>query len=334
MAKRGIQGVDLLALNTDVQALSQVKSVRTFAIGPEATRGMGSGGRPETGRKAMKESQEQVSQLLEGSDMVFVASGMGGGTGTGAAPIIADIARRQGALTVGVVTLPFSFEGSQRRETAAQGLRQLREKVDTLIAVENDRLLPALNGDVRLDKAFELADEVLRQGVQGIADLVTVPGMINVDFADVKAVMRNGGPTYMAVGEGRGKSATTQAAQFALSNPLFDAPLQGASGILFNVTGGKDLTLGQVHEVADLIREASDSDANVVFGVVQDKRLKGRVSLTLVATGVRQGPGPETDSDGEDDDVGDVGPGLLETVARVASNGHHVDDPKLTTRLF
>jgi cell division protein FtsZ len=334
MARSGIQGVDLLALNTDVQALSQVKSVRTFAIGPETTRGMGSGGRPETGRKAMKESQEQVSQLLEGSDMVFVASGMGGGTGTGAAPIIADIARRQGALTVGVVTLPFSFEGSQRRETAEQGLRQLREKVDTLIAVENDRLLPALNGDVRLDKAFELADEVLRQGVQGIADLVTVPGMINVDFADVKAVMRNGGPTYMAVGEGRGKSATTQAAQFALSNPLFDAPLRGASGILFNVTGGKDLTLGQVHEVADLIREASDSDANVVFGVVQDKRLKGRVSLTLVATGVRQGPGSETDSDGEDDEVGDTGPGLLETVARVASNGHHVDDPKLTTRLF
>jgi len=295
---------------------------------------MGSGGHPETGRKAMKESREQVSQLLEGSDMVFVASGMGGGTGTGAAPIIADIARRQGALTVGVVTLPFSFEGSQRRETATQGMRQLREKVDTLIAVENDRLLPALNGAVRLDKAFELADEVLRQGVQGIADLVTVPGMINVDFADVKAVMRNGGPTYMAVGEGRGKSATIQAAQFALSNPLFDAPLQGASGILFNVTGGKDLTLGQVHEVADIIGEASDSDANVVFGVVQDKTFKGRVSITLVATGIRHGAPPEAEFAGEDNEAIESEAGLLETVARVASNGHHVADPKLTTRLF
>ena len=334
MIRGGVRGVDMLALNTDIQALGQIKNARTFAIGPETTGGMGSGGRPETGRKAMKESQEQVTRLLEGSDMVFVTTGMGGGTGTGAAPIIADIAKREGALTVGVVTLPFSFEGPRRREVAMKGLRQLREKVDTLIAVENDRLLPALNGDVRLDKAFDLADEVLRQGVQGIADLVTVPGLINVDFADVQSVMRNGGPSYMAVGEGRGKSATTEAAQFALSNPLFDATLEGARGILLNVTGGKDLTLGQVHEVADLIRQASKSEANVIFGVVQDRKLKKRVSITVVATGLRLDQDSRDDRDDDEAEAEPGGPGLLEAVVKAAGNGHNVDDPTKATRLF
>ena len=288
MSDNGLQGVRFLALNTDVQALRGLRHVHTFAIGPNTTGGAGSGGRPEIGRKAMRESQAQVGSLLEGADMVFIAAGMGGGTGTGAASLVADLARKQGALTVGVVTLPFGFEGSRRRKNADQGLRQLKQKVDTLIVVDNDRLLPALEGRVELEEAFRLADEVLRQGVQGISDIVTVSGMINVDFADVNAVMAGGGAAFMAIGQGQGRDAAAQAARSALANPLFDAPLEGAGGVLFNVTGGPDLTLGQVHEVADIVHEAADSDANVIFGVVQERRMKGRVSVTLVGTGVER----------------------------------------------
>ncbi len=293
MSDSGIQGVRFLVLNTDVQALRGLRQVQTFAIGPNTTGGTGSGGRPEVGRKAMRESQAQVRGLLQESDMVFIAAGMGGGTGTGAASLVADLARKQGALTVGIITLPFGFEGSKRRENADQGLRQLKQKVDTLIVVDNDRLLPALKGRVELEEAFRLADEVLRQGVQGISDIVTVGGMINVDFADVKAVMAGGGPAFMAVGHGEGRDAAAQAARSALANPMFDAPLEGASGILFNVTGGPDLTLGQVHEVADIVNKAADSGANVIFGVVQERRMKGRVNVTLVGTGIERAE-PET----------------------------------------
>ena len=246
---------------------------------------------------------------------------MGGGTGTGAAPVVAETARRMGALTVGVVTMPFSFEGPERRAAAIEGIGQLRAKVDTLIAVENDRLLDAVEGDVRLDRAFALADEVLRQGVQGISDLVTAPGLINVDFADLKALMRNGGPTYMALGEGRGRSATCDAARAALSNPLFEAPLNGARGILLNVTGGEDLTLGQVNETAELVRKASGSDAGVLLGVVQDRRMKRRVKVTLVATGLQpvrndeEWPGAGHEAEGRA-----VLP-PLETVVRANGNG-------------
>ena len=288
MAESKLRGVRYLALNTDVQALRTLKGIHTFAIGPNATGGAGSGGRPELGRKAMRESQSEVATLLEGSDMVFIAAGMGGGTGTGAASLVADIARKRGALTVGVATLPFAFEGALRRERAEQGLQRLKQKVDTLIVVENDRLLPALKGRVELERAFKVADEALRQGVQGISDIVTVSGMINVDFADVKAVMEGGGAAFMAVGHGRGRDAAAQAARSALANPLFDAPLDGASGILFNVTGGDDLTLGQVHEVAEIVNAAADANANVIFGVVQDKRMRGKVSVTLVGTGIER----------------------------------------------
>ncbi len=293
MSDGGLQGVRFLVLNTDVQALHGLRHIQTFAIGPKTTGGTGSGGQPEVGRKAMRESQVQVSGLLKGADMVFIAAGMGGGTGTGAASLVADLARKQGALTVGVVTLPFGFEGSKRRANADQGLRQLKQKVDTLIVVDNDRLLPALEGRVELEEAFRLADEVLRQGVRGISDIVTVGGMINVDFADVKAVMAGGGPAFMAIGRGQGRDAAVQAAMSALSNPLFDAPLEGASGILFNVTGGPDLTLGQVHEVADIVNKAAGPGASVIFGVVQERRMKGQVSVTLVGTGIeRAGPEP------------------------------------------
>ena len=334
MARGRLQGVELLAVNTDIQALGQIKDVRTFAIGPKTTGGMGSGGRPDVGRKAIKESQEQITQLMEGMDMVFVTAGMGGGTGTGAASVVAEIAKRHGALTVGMATLPFSFEGQYRRSVASDGLRQLAQKVDTLIVVDNDRLLPSLNGKVSLQKAFQLADEVLRQGVQGVTDIITVPGLINVDFADVKAVMSNSGPSFLALGEGKGQAAAVEAAHMALSNPLFDAPLEGATGILFNVRGGKDLTLAQVHEVAAVIRKASRSQANVVFGVVQERRSRDRVSIALVATGVKD---PQPRNDGSEPPEGKSEEGAtepLELARRAASNGHASHEPADSGRLL
>ena len=314
------EGLEFLAVNTDIQALRGLKTVNTFAIGPAATGGLGSGGNPEVGKRAMRESQEHVGQLLEGSDMVFVTAGMGGGTGTGAAPLVADIARKQGALTVGVVTRPFSFEGASRRDVADRGLRQLRHKVDTLITVENDRLLSSLDGDLTLEKAFLLADEVLRQGVEGISDIITLPGLVNVDFADVRSVMAGGGTAFMAMGEGKGKTAAADAVDSALANPLFDAPLEGAGGVLLNVRGGKDLSLGQVQEIAGVVRDASRSRAEVIFGVVQDRRWNKRVSVTLVATRI------EDVAPAEDGESGhSKGGALLEerplTAPRVASNG-------------
>ena len=289
MSRHAIGGMEYLAVNTDVQALGRISHLPTLAIGPATTGGLGSGGNPDRGRKAIKESRDQVAQLLDGSDMVFVTAGMGGGTGTGAAPVVAELAKKQGALAVAVVTLPFSFEGDRRRELSDRGLRLLRDTVDTLIVVQNDRLLSALDGKLSLDKAFRVADEVLRQGVQGIAEIVAVPGLINVDFADVRSVMADAGPSFMALGEGKGKGAAAQAVHAALSNPLFDAPLEGARGILFNIKGGEDLSIGQVHEVAGVVREASRAQAQVVFGVVQDRKWKKRVSITLVAAGVAYG---------------------------------------------
>ena len=299
MVRTGLTQVDTLVLNTDIQALASLRSIPSYAIGPQTVKGMGSGGRPEVGRRAVKESREHIAELLDGSDMVFITAGMGGGTGTGASATVADLARKSGALTVGVVTLPFSFEGAKRREVAEQGIRSLGQKVDTLVVVENDRLLPSLNGKVTLERAFQAADEVLRQGVKGISDIITVPGMINVDFADVRSVMGNGGPAFMAYGEGKGKWAALEAARAALANPLFSSPLEGATGILFNVTGGKDLTLGQVHEVAEIIRKAAKSDANVIFGVVQERQMKKRVGITLVGTGVGSETKPEVPDESE-----------------------------------
>ena len=286
MASAGLRGVEFLAVNTDVQALRRVKGLPTYAIGPMTTGGMGSGGNPDLGRKAVRENQEHIGELLEGSDMVFVTAGMGGGTGTGAAPVVAEIARRKGALTVGVVTRPFSFEGQSRMMAADKGLKQLGQKVDTLITVENDRLLTSLDGEMSLERGFRIADEVLRQGVEGISEIITVPGTINVDFADVKSVMMNRGVSFMALGEGKGRTASTDAVKAALANPLFTAPIEGARGILFNVRGGRDLSIGQVHEIAGMIEGASKSRAQVVFGVVQDPRWNRRVRVTLVATGI------------------------------------------------
>ena len=304
MAGAGLRGVEFLAVNTDVQALRRVEGVPTFGIGPETTGGMGSGGNPELGRRATRESHDQIGQLLEGSDMVFVTAGMGGGTGTGSAPLVADIARRQGALTVGVVTRPFSFEGDSRMTIADRGLKQLRQKVDTLITIENDRLLSSLDGEISLEQGFRVADEVLRQGVQGISEIITVPGVINVDFADVRSIMTNRGASFMALGEGSGKMAAEEAVEHALANPLFTGPIEGAKGILFNVRGGRDLTIGQVHQVARIIEDASKTQAHVIFGVVQDPRWRGRVRVTLVATGIPTAvPAPQTDDGFHTDQV-------------------------------
>ena len=323
MVADGVRGVEFLALNTDVQALGQMKGVRTFAFGPKVTGGMGSGGDPETGRKAFKESQAQVAQMLKGSDLVFIAVGMGGGTGTGAASSVAAIAKKQGALTVGVVTYPFSFEGPRRQAVASEGLHSLYENVDTLITVENDRLLPSLKGKVSLEKAFRLADDTLRQGVVGISDMITVPGLVNVDFADVSAVMRKGGHSFMAVGEGKGRWAAIEAAHMALANPLFDAPLEGAAGILFNIKGGRDLTLSQVHEVAEIIRKAAgSSEANVIFGVVQERKMKKRVCLTVVATGLKPVVHLIPFSADEQEAGSSSDRGLLIPVGPASTNGH------------
>ena len=286
MADAGLMGVEFLAINTDIQALRRLRRLPTYAIGPVTTNGMGSGGNPDLGRKAIRENEEHIGELLAGSDMVFITAGMGGGTGTGAAPLAAEIARRQGALTVGVVTRPFSFEGQNRMVAAEKGLKQLERKVDTLITIENDRLLSSLDGEISLEHGFRLADEVLRQGVEGISEIITVPGTINVDFADVKSVMMNRGASFMALGEGKGRTAATDAVEAALSNPLFTAPIEGAKGILFNVRGGRDFSIGQVHEIADMIEGASKTQAQVVFGVVQDPKWKKRVRVTLVATGI------------------------------------------------
>ncbi len=329
MAGTGIEGVDLLALNTDVQALRRLKKVHSFAIGPETTGGVGSGGRPETGRKSIKESQDQVSELLERTDMVFIAAGMGGGTGSGAAPVVGEIARRQGALTVGIVTMPFWFEGSQRRDTAASELLRLQQKVDTLIVVENDRLLPSVDSRLSLEKAFQLADDALLQGVRGVAEIVSLPGLINVDFADVKAIMTNGGPSFMSMGEGKGRSASRDAAETALSNPLFDAPLEGATGILLNVKGGNDLSLGQVHEAAEIVRGATRSDANVVFGVVQQRGLNGRVSLTLIATGIRKQAEADDRIQAAVSAGVEKGPEQLVLAHAASTNGHRSPAPSV-----
>ncbi len=318
MSKHRPPNVSFLAINTDVQSLEQVKGLSTFAIGPTTTRGMGSGGDHVVGRKAMRESQGQVSHMIDGADMVFVTAGMGGGTGSGAAPLVAETSRRLGALTVGIVTLPFSFEGAQRRAVALAAVERLRHKVDTLIQVDNDRLLPALSKSVSLSNAFQLADETLRHGVEGISDVVTSPGLINVDFADMRALMANSGPAFMAVGNGKGRFAAMDAAVSAISNPLFDAPLQGAKGVLLNVKGGKNITLGQVHEIADTIRSAARSQPKIVFGLVQDRRLKNQVNITLVATGITSPR--ESEEATEKDELPDAG--LLELVAKADANGH------------
>jgi cell division protein FtsZ len=290
MIEVGLRGVEFVALNTDSQALARSEAPIRLRIGEKLTRGLGAGGRPEVGARAAEESAEQIYEVLREADMVFIAAGMGGGTGTGASPVIASIALELGALTVGVVTKPFAFEGQRRLAAADEGIAELKGKVNTLITIPNERLLQVIDKKTSLQDAFSVVDDILRQGIQGISELITEPGLINVDFADVKSIMSEPGSALMAIGQGKGETRASEAARSAIASPLLDVSMQGARGVLFNITGGSDLTLTEIQEAADLIGEAADSDANIIFGAVIDPDLRDEVKITVIATGFDQAP--------------------------------------------
>ncbi len=286
MIDAGLRGVEFIAMNTDSQVLDISAADYKLQLGENLTRGLGAGGNPEIGRAAAEESKSDVKKALEGADMVFITAGMGGGTGTGAAPVIADLAREIGALTVAVITRPFKFEGPRRARTAEEGVDSLGEKVDTIIVIPNDRLLGVVEKRATLVEAFREADDVLRQGVQGISDIITIPGIINVDFADVKAIMTNAGSALMGIGVASGDHRAIDAAQLAMASPLLETSIEGARAALINITGGTDLTLAEVHEATELISQATDADdANIIFGIVQDPTMQGEVRITVLATG-------------------------------------------------
>ncbi len=285
MIDEGLQGVDFIGINTDAQALMLSKAPLRVRVGEKLTRGLGSGGDPEVGRKATEESAEELYSVLKGSDMVFITAGMGGGTGTGGSPVVAQIAKEVGALTIGVVTRPFTFEGSRRIQSAESGISRLKEQADTLIVIPNDRLLQIVDKRANLQQAFRVADDVLRQGVQGISELITVPGLINLDFADVRTIMSEGGAALMAVGQAQGEDAARMAAEQAISSQLLDITIDGAHGILFNVTGGPELTLFDVNQAAAIIKETAHPDVNLIFGAVIDPGMKDKVRITVIATG-------------------------------------------------
>ncbi len=283
--------VEFWVANTDRQAINRSNTPNRLQLGQKLTRGLGAGGNPSIGQKAAEESREEIAAAVAGSDMVFITAGMGGGTGTGAAPIVAEVARQQGALTVGVVTRPFSFEGKKRQMQAEQGIEMLRDKVDALIIVPNDRLLQIINKNTSMNEAFRIADGVLLDGVQGISDIITIPGLINVDFADVRSIMSVAGSALMGVGYSSGEGRAVEAATKAISSPLLESPIQGARGIIFNVTGGPDLTLHEVNEAADVIYKALYNDeANIIIGAVIDESLENQIKITIIATGFEQAP--------------------------------------------
>jgi cell division protein FtsZ len=285
MIQSGVRGVEFVAINTDTQALARSEAGARIRIGEKLTRGLGAGGLPAVGEKAAEESAEQIADLVRDADMVFIAAGMGGGTGTGAAPIIAQISKDSGALTVGVVTKPFTFEGRQRSKNAEEGIAQLRERVDTLITIPNDRLLQVIDRKTTLEQAFMEVDDVLRQGIQGISELITEPGLINLDFADVKSIMQDSGGALMAIGRGTGETRAQDAARMAISSPLLDISMDGAKGVLLNITGGSDLALSEINEAADVVAQAADPEANIIFGAVIDPRLENELKITVIATG-------------------------------------------------
>jgi cell division protein FtsZ len=294
MIDEGLGGVEFIAINTDLQALNKCQAPIRLHVGGVVTRGLGAGGDPEVGRAAAEDSRKDIRKLLDKTDLVFVTAGLGGGTGTGAAPVVAQIAREMGVLTVGVVTRPFSFEGPRRTRVAQSGLEELVASVDTIIIIPNDRLLAADSGRLRLDEAFRAADDVLRQGVQGVSDIITVPGLINVDFADVRAIMQDAGPALLGVGAATGGHRAVEAAQNAISSPLLETSIHGATRVLVNVTSGQDLTLAEFTEAAAQISELCDQrEANIIFGWVPDPKLEGEVRVTVLATGFTNRPPQE-----------------------------------------
>jgi cell division protein FtsZ len=280
-----LKGVEFIAINTDAQALHHCDASKKVHIGRTTTRGLGAGADPEIGRKAAEESSEEIYEALKGADMIFLTCGMGGGTGTGSTPVVASLAKEVGALTVGIVTKPFSFEGERRKKLAEEGIEILKDKVDTLITIPNDRLLTMIDRKTTMLDAFNVVDDVLRQGVQGISDLITVHGVINVDFADVKTVMSNAGSALMGIGRGTGDNRAVEAAKMAINSPLLEVSVDGARGVLFNVTGGPDLGMYEIDEAAKIITQAVDPEANIIFGSVIDPNISGEVRITVVATG-------------------------------------------------
>ena len=285
MVDNQIKGVQFLAVNTENQVLELSKADVTIQIGEKVTKGLGAGANPQIGEEAAQESREEITKALEGADMVFVTAGMGGGTGTGAAPIVAECAKEVGALTVGVVTKPFAFEGKRRRAAAEKGIEFLTQKVDTIIVIPNDKLLQVVDKKCSVSDAFSKADEVLRQGIKGISDLIQIPGLINLDFADVKTIMTNQGEALMGIGEGTGENRAADAAKMAINSPLLETSIDGAKGILLNISGSSDLGIFEVNEAAQIISDAADPDANIIFGSVIDESLGDKVQVTVVATG-------------------------------------------------
>ncbi len=321
MIDERMAGVEFIGINTDAQALSQCRAQRLLRIGEKLTRGLGAGGDPTKGLRAAEESREEIMEALDGAEMVFVTAGMGGGTGTGAAPVIAEISKQLGALTIGVVTKPFGFEGARRRNQADDGASRLQDKVDTLIAIPNDRLLSICDRGVPVTEAFRTADEVLRQGIQGVSELITTPGMVNLDFADVRKIMSDSGPALMAIGRGRGENRAVDAAKAAISSPLLDVNITGARGVLLNIAGSENLGIHEVNMAAQIINEVVDADAEIIFGTVIDPALEDEVRITLIATGF----------------VGQVPPELLhrpereERFASISLDGFSLRDADLPT---
>lgn len=293
-----VTGIEFWSINTDAQALTYATTQNRLQIGQKLTRGLGAGGNPAIGQKAAEESRDEIAATLENADLVFITAGMGGGTGTGAAPIVAEVAKEVGALTVGVVTRPFTFEGRRRTSQADEGIAAFQSRVDTLIMIPNDKLLTVISEQTPVQEAFRVADDVLRQGVQGISDIITIPGLVNVDFADVRAVMADAGSALMGIGVGSGKSRARESAMAAISSPLLDSSIDGARGVVFNITGGSDMTLHEVNAAAEIIYEAVDPNANIIFGAVIDERMQGEIRITVIATGFspEAQPAPTTTS--------------------------------------
>ena len=326
MVDAGLKGVEFVGVNTDAQALLMTDADVKLHIGAEATRGLGAGANPEVGNEAALESRDEIKEALKGADMVFVTAGEGGGTGTGGAPVVAEMARELGALTVGVVTRPFAFEGTRRANQAQAGIAELREHVDTLIIIPNDRLLHVVEKQTSVIEAFRMADDILRQGVQGITDLITVPGLVNLDFADVRTIMRDAGSALMGIGEADGENRAAEAARGAVSSPLLEASVEGATGVLLNITGGSELGLFEVNEAAEVVTGAADQNANVIFGAVIDDALGETVRVTVIATGfdakLRRERRPSSEArrpDRESDQRDDEGFGVPSDVLEVPS---------------
>jgi cell division protein FtsZ len=285
MVRDGVDGVEFIAMNTDAQSLAITEAPTRIQLGEKLVRGLGAGGDHHLGQKAAEECRDEIREVINGAEMVFVTAGMGGGTGTGSASVVAEVARQSGALTIAVVTKPFAFEGTHRMQVADEGIKNLMPLVDTLIIIPNDRLFTLCDQKTGVDSAFRLADEVLCNGVQAIAQVITVPGMINLDFADIKAIMKDAGPAWMSIGKGSGQNRAVDAAKSALASPLLDVSVSGAKGVLFNVVGGDNLSLFEVNEAAEIIKQAVDPEANIIFGVVRDTRMDKDIKITLIATG-------------------------------------------------